>query len=84
MIAPISTGQADFLHKEYTVELPHEMTKVPASAFPKDYGNVEAKWSTVNYGVAGQLIKDVYENYDKYKLKAKIQMIVNKEIFHTM
>ena len=40
MIAPISTGQADFLHKEYTVELPHEMTKVPASAFPKDYGNV--------------------------------------------
>ena len=81
MLAPISTGQADFLHKEYTVELPHEMTKVPASAFPKDYGNVEAKWSTVNYGVAGQLIKDVYQNYDKYKLKAKKQMIVNKEMF---
>ena len=43
MIAPISTGPADFLHKEYTVEIPHTMTKVPASAFPKDYGNPEAK-----------------------------------------
>jgi len=81
MIAPISTGPADFLHKEYTVEIPHTMTKVPASAFPKDYGNPEAKWSTVDYGMAGKLIKDVYENYDKYKLKAKKQMIVNQELF---
>ena len=81
MIAPISTGPADFLHKEYTVEIPHTMTKVPASAFPKDYGNPEAKWSTVEYGMAGKLMKDVYENYDKYKLKAKKQMIVNKELF---
>ena len=81
MIAPISTGQADFLHKEYTVELPHEMTKVPANAFPKDYGNPEALWSTVNYGMAGKLMEDVYQNYDKYKLKAKKQMIVNKEMF---
>tara|TARA_R100000900_G_scaffold19329_2_gene15905 strand:+ start:1 stop:963 length:963 start_codon:yes stop_codon:yes gene_type:complete len=81
MLAPISTGQADFLHKEYTVELPHEMTKVPASAFPKDYGNSEALWSTVNYGMAGKLMEDVYQNYDKYKLKAKKQMIVNKEMF---
>jgi hypothetical protein len=81
MIAPISTGQADFLHKEYTAELPHTMTKVPAGAFPKDYGNPEAMWSTVNYGVAGKLIQDVYENYDKYQLKAKKQMIVNKETF---
>ena len=81
MIAPISTGPADFLHKEYTVEIPHTMTKVPASAFPKDYGNPEAKWSTVEYGMAGKLMKDVYENYDKYKLKAKKQMIVNKEHF---
>jgi len=81
MKAPISTGPADFLHKEYTVEIPHTMTKVPASAFPKDYGNPEAKWSTVDYGMAGKLMKDVYENYDKYKLKAKKQMIVNQELF---
>jgi len=81
MIAPISTGQADFLNKEYTVQIPHQMTKVPASAFPKDYANPEAEWSTVNYGVAGKLMEDVYNNYDKYKLKAKKQMIVNRELF---
>jgi hypothetical protein len=57
------------------------MTKVPANAFPKDYGNPEALWSTVNYGMAGKLMEDVYQNYDKYKLKAKKQMIVNKEMF---
>jgi hypothetical protein len=81
MIAPISTGQADFLNKEYTVQIPHQMTKVPASAFPKDYANPEAEWSTVNYGMAGKLMEDVYNNYDKYKLKAKKQMIVNRELF---
>ena len=81
IIAPVSTGQADFLSTDYTVELPHAMTKVPAGAFPKDYHNPEALWSTVNYGVAGRMMKDVFENYDKYKLKAKKQMIVNRQTF---
>ena len=81
ILAPIATGQADFLSKDYTVELPHSMTKVPGNAFPKDYGNPEAEWATVNYGIAGRLIKDVFENYDKYKLKAKKQMIVNRDAF---
>ena len=81
VIAPIATGQADFLSKDYTVELPHAMTKVPAGAFPKDYHNPEALWATVNYGIAGRMMKDVFENYDKYKLKAKKQMIVNRETF---
>ena len=81
IIAPVSTGQADFLSKDYTVELPHAMTKVPAGAFPKDYHNPEALWSTVNYGIAGRLMKDVFENYSKYKLKAKKQMIVNQQTF---
>lgn len=81
IIAPVSTGQADFLTKDYTVELPHAMTKVPAGAFPKEYHNPEALWSTVNYGIAGRMMKDVFENYDKYKLKAKKQMIVNRQTF---
>jgi hypothetical protein len=81
ILAPIATGQADFLSKDYTVELPHAMTKVPAGAFPKDYHNPEALWATVNYGISGRLMKDVFENYDKYKLKAKKQMIVNQQTF---
>ncbi len=81
IIAPVSTGQADFLDKDYVVELPHTMVKVPNSSFPKEYQNQEAKWSQVNYGVALNILKDVYKNYDKYKLRGKKQMIVNRETF---
>ena len=81
IIAPISTGQADFLDKQYSVELPHQMTKVAPNAFPKDYTTPESMWSTVNYGIAGRVMLDVFNNYDKYKMKAKKQMIVNRETF---
>jgi len=81
LIAPISTGQADFLDKEYTIELPHTMTKVPNSAFPKEYQNQEAYWSTVDYGTALQILKEVYKNYKKYEIRGKKQMIVNRENF---
>ena len=81
IIAPISTGQADFLDKDYTIELPHTMTKVPDSAFPKEYQNQEALWSTVNYGVSLNIIKDVYKNYKKYELRGKKQMIINRQNF---
>ena len=81
ILAPIATGQADFLDKNYTIELPHIMTKVPAGAFPKEYHNAEAGWATVNYGIASKLIKQVYENYPKYQLKGKKQMMVNRQMF---
>jgi len=81
ILAPISTGQADFLDKDYCIELPHQLTKVPNSAFPKDYQNQEAKWSTVNYNTASRVMKSVFTNYKKYQLKGKKQMIVNTELF---
>jgi len=81
IIAPISTGQADFLDREYTIEIPHTMTKVPPNAFPKGYINPESQWSTVNYGIASRLMLDVFKNYDKYKVRGKKQMIVNRENF---
>jgi glycosyltransferase involved in cell wall biosynthesis len=81
IIAPISTGQADFLDKEYTIEIPHTMTKVPINAFPKGYINPESQWSTVNYGIASRLMLDVFKNYDKYKVRGKKQMLVNRENF---
>ena len=46
IIAPIATGQKDFLDSEYTIELPHSFTKVPQSAFPNGYVDEEAKWAT--------------------------------------
>ena len=81
ILAPISTGQADFLDSQYTVELPHTMTKVPAGAFPKGYTTPESEWSTVNYGISSRLILDVFQNYNKYKVRGKKQMIVNRENF---
>jgi len=81
IIAPISTGQADFLDKEYTIEIPHTMTKGPTKAFPKGYINPESQWSTVNYGIASRLMLDVFKNYDKYKVRGKKQMLVNRENF---
>jgi len=81
IIAPISTGQADFLDKEYTVEIPHVMTKVPPNAFPKEYLTPDSQWSTVKYAIASQLMLDVFKRYDKYKVRGKKQMIVNRENF---
>jgi len=81
IIAPIATGQADFLSKTGTIELPHTMTKVPENAFPPQYNNSDALWATVQYPVAVKIIKDVYDNYNKYTLKAKKQMIINQQQF---
>ncbi len=81
IIAPIATGQADFLDSEYTIELPHAFTKVPQGAFPNGYVDEEAKWATVNYGVSLNIMKDVFNNYDKYKIRGKKQMIINREHF---
>ena len=60
IIAPISTGQADFLDREYTVEIPHVMTKVAPNAFPKEYVTPDSQWSTVKYSVASALMSDVF------------------------
>ena len=81
IIAPISTGQADFLDKEYTIEIPHVMTKVSPNAFPKEYVTRDSQWSTVKYSVASALMLDVFKKYDKYKIRGKKQMIVNRENF---
>ena len=81
IIAPISTGQSDFLDKEYTIEIPHIITKVSPNAFPKEYITPDSQWSTVKYGAASVLMTDVFKNYDKYKIRGKKQMIVNRENF---
>ena len=57
------------------------MTKIPQSAFPKEFQNSEAKWSTVNYNSASKIMKDVFNKYENYRLKGKKQMIVNRELF---
>ena len=43
--------------------------------------NSEAMWSSVNYGVALNIIKQVFNNYEKFKIRGKKQMIVNRQEF---
>ena len=81
ILAPLWSGQKDFLNKDYIVELPHTLTKVPKSAFPKEFSNNDAYWATVNYALASRAIKNVFNDYDKFKLKGKKLMIVNRELF---
>ena len=81
ILAPLWSGQKDFLNKDYVVELPHTLTKVPKSAFPKEFSNNDAYWATVNYALASRAMKNVFNNYDKFKLKGKKLMIVNRELF---
>jgi len=38
-------------------------------------------WSSVNYGVALNIIKQVFNNYEKFKIRGKKQMIVNRQEF---
>ena len=81
ILAPIATGQKDFLDYDYTIGLPFNMTQVSPSAFPKEYANENAVWPTVDYRQASVLMKDVFKNYKKYELRGKKQMIVNRENF---
>ena len=81
ILAPIATGQKDFLDYDYTIGLPFNMTQVSSGAFPKDYANENAVWPTVDYRQASVLMKDVFKNYKKYELRGKKQMIVNRENF---
>lgn len=81
VIAPLSTGQADFLTKDTAVEIPHTFTKVSPNAFPKDYTTPESLWSTVNYNVAGRIMLDIFNNYSKYEIKGKKAALINSGTF---
>ena len=50
--------------------IPGSLTKVPGGAFPKEMTFDDSQWFTVNYQIASQVLKDIYDNYKKYKVKA--------------
>ena len=57
------------------------MTDVHKSALPKDILVEGAKWFTVNYQYASQIMKDVFKNNRKYSMMAKRQSMYNKVNF---
>ena len=72
IIASNWSGHLDILHGSYCSLIPGSLVKVPDEAYPKDYiFKGESQWFQVNYQVASQILKDIYNNYKKYKVKAQ-------------
>jgi len=81
VIAPNWSGHVDFLNKNNSVLLPGIMTDVHKSSLPKEMLVEGAKWFTVNYQYASQVMKDVLKNNRKYGMMAKKQSMYNRVNF---
>ena len=67
------SGHVDFLKQEFTCFLGGDLKNVHPSAAAKDIILTEAQWFSPNTTQAKHYLKDVYENYKKYKELAKQQ-----------
>ena len=82
VIASGWSGHLDFLNKNYAVLLGGSLTKVPKGAFPKEMLFEESQWFTANYQQASQVMFDVFNNYNKYLVKAKQLQLYTKSTFN--
>ena len=80
IIASNWSGQLDFLNTDALL-LPGGLVNVPPNSFPKEFNVEGAQWFQVNYQYASNVMKEVFNNYDEYKIKAKKLAIVNKTKF---
>lgn len=60
------SGQLDFLNKETSVLVDGKLTPVHPSAQWKGVINEGSEWFTIDYGIAGGYMKDMFKNYKKY------------------
>tara|TARA_R110001592_G_scaffold150947_3_gene377048 strand:+ start:110 stop:1444 length:1335 start_codon:yes stop_codon:yes gene_type:complete len=81
VIASDWSGHKDFLNKNNSVLLPGGLTKVAASALPKDMLVDGAQWFTVNYQYASQILMDVFKKNRDYTAKARRQAMHNRVHF---
>jgi len=77
IIATNYSGHLDFL--KHAILLPGTMTNVHESAAWDKVILRESKWFTPDYGYAGAVMKDVYDNYKKYEIDAKKQATLIKK-----
>jgi glycosyltransferase involved in cell wall biosynthesis len=71
VIAPNWSGQLDFLNPEFTSLMPGTLTNIHPSAQVQDMLIEGSQWFTVDYGFAGGLLRDYFENYKKYQDNGK-------------
>ena len=65
------SGHVDFLNSKYHILLPGKLTPVHKSAQMKGMINDGTQWFTVDYAMAGGLLKEVHKNYKKYAEKSR-------------
>jgi len=80
VIAPNWSGHVDFLNKD-AILLPGSLNEVKEESLMKGMHIKETQWFTVNYNYASKVLKDVFNNYSKYTVKAKKLAIVNQTKF---
>jgi len=71
VIAPNWSGQTDFLNPEFASLIPGTLTNIHPSAQVPDMLIEGSQWFTVDYGFAGGILKDYFENYKKYQDNGK-------------
>ena len=81
VIASNWSGHTDFLPEDKALMLPGSLTNVPPEAFPENIYVEGPQWFSVNYPVASNVVKDVYNNYKKYVPNAKKLTFENKNKF---
>jgi len=81
VIASNWSGHKDFLPDDKALMLPGNLTKTPPEAFPENIYVEGSQWFSVNYPVASNVVKDVYNNYKKYQPLAKKLSFENKNKF---
>ena len=74
------SGQLDYLDPEFTTLLKGELTNIHPSA-ANQWLLKEGQWFSVDFMQAGGYLRDVFENYKKYKIMAKRQARISTTEF---
>jgi glycosyltransferase involved in cell wall biosynthesis len=81
IIAPNWSGHLDFLNSKYVTLLPGAMTDVHPNSLQKGLVVKGAKWFTVNYNYARNIMIDIFKNYGKYNKNLKSFATITKSKF---
>lgn len=67
------SGHVDFLHPEFSVLLPGQLTQIHPSAVVQNMLIPESGWFSVDHGAVSKALTMVYEKYDSYQTLGKRQ-----------
>jgi glycosyltransferase involved in cell wall biosynthesis len=73
------SGPVDFLHPDFSELLPGKMVKIDRSA--QNEWITDSEWFQVSYPYAGQLLNNMFENYDKYLERSRKHPKYTKDNF---